>query len=147
MNAPADNFAEDRSGGSGGRIACNPTSRRFVALVGLLVVVGMGAVAFLVAALMGVGACGGDGGSPYSAPASPLGGYCQGPLGELSILTGLGLGLIGVILGAIQRSWRRLFALTVTGLLLIVSPLVFAATLSPDCSDSATQSASRCHHH
>ena len=33
--------------------------------------------AFLVLGLTGVVACGGDGGSPYAAPASPAGRYCE----------------------------------------------------------------------
>jgi hypothetical protein len=91
------------------------------------------------AVVVGVGTtmvtCGGDGGSPYAAPASPRGQYCDAGLPLISILGGLALALLGCIVACRRRRWGPLVASAIAGTLLIASPLMFGSALSKECGD------------
>ena len=79
--------------------------------------------------------CGGDGGSPYAAPASPQGKYCDTALPAVSIGVGLVLAIIGSILAAMRGRWWPLVASGVTAAALILSPPVLGELLSDKCAD------------
>ncbi len=96
--------------------------------------------------LTGLGPCGGDGGSPYAAPASPAGRYCgagdsyfdSGEPGELTtalvylwpvtLLVGLGA------LGVWCRSRRLLVGTAVLALTILVVHVILAYNLPDRCT-------------
>lgn len=110
--------------------------RSGVVLVTVLVLVGLCAVAFYVAAATGIGICGGDGGSRYAAPASPRGKYCESGLPWISLLVGLALPVAGGVVAAVHRRWLALVVCAVVGTVLVLSPLVVGSALSKECADA-----------
>ena len=115
-------------------------------------------VVVLALGVTGLGPCGGDGGSPYAAPASPAGRYCtawdryfdSGEPGELTTaLVWLwpiaALAAVGAA-GAWKRRTRLLLVVAVLALLVPVVHVVLAFSLNNRCSpDDRTISA--CQHY
>ena len=109
----------------------------------VVAVVVCGAVVLLVGAALGwltAGlACGGDGGSPYAAPASGYGRYC----GSHSYTIAFALPLIPVLLGgalvARRGRWRFLAVGVVVAAALAISPLLAAWALPDTCSEEAAK--------
>jgi hypothetical protein len=116
--------------------ATNSTPNR-TALIGasaaILLALFLGA--FFSGAVTGISTCGGDGGSPYAAPASPRGQYCDSHMAAISIVGGLVLGVIGCTVATSRRRWWPLIASAITAALLIASPLVLGSALSKECAD------------
>jgi hypothetical protein len=104
-------------------------------LAGAIILLALVGGAFVVAAGTAMVTCGGDGGSPYAAPASPRGQYCDAHLPLISILGGLALALAGSIVAFRRRLWWPLVASAIAGALLIASPLMLGAALSKGCGD------------
>ena len=91
--------------------------------------------AFVVGANTTFVACGGDGGSPYAAPASPRGEYCDAELSAISIGAGLVIAIIGSIVAAMRRRWWPLVGSAIAAAVLIGSPLALGSALSKECAD------------
>jgi hypothetical protein len=91
--------------------------------------------AFVVAAGTSLTTCGGDGGSPYAAPASPRGQYCDSGLPAFGVGGGLVLAVIGCAVAAKRRRWWPLLASVITAAILITSPLTLGSALSKECAD------------
>jgi hypothetical protein len=91
--------------------------------------------AWLVWVILTLGDCGGDGGSPYAAPASPRGRYCESGGPELSLIVGAVLPVAGAVLAAVRRRWLPLVVAAVAGVALVVSPVVIASALPRECAD------------
>ena len=128
-------------GGSEGRAVQSPSGaghlrRSRVILATVLVLIGLCAVACYVAAATGIGICGGDGGSPYAAPASPRGKYCESGLPWISLLVGLALPVAGGVAVAVRHRWLPLVMCAVVGTVLVLSPLVVGSALSKECADA-----------
>jgi hypothetical protein len=136
-----------------------PHRRRSVlALVLILVVIAWSASAFVAFGLTSLLPCGGDGGSPYAAPASPAGRYCNavedyfesGEPGELTtalvylspVAVLVSLGVIGVW----RRSLRLLLAFCAFAFSLLVLHVVLAFSLPNRCSPDDA-SISSCQHY
>jgi hypothetical protein len=115
-------------------------------------------VVVLALGITGLGPCGGDGGSPYAAPASPAGRYCtawdryfdSGEPGELTtalvwLWPVAALAAIGCI-GVWKRRTRVLVAVAVVVLLLPLIHVALAFSLNNRCSpDDPTMPG--CHHY
>jgi hypothetical protein len=94
--------------------------------------------AFVVAAGTSLTICGGDGGSPYAAPASPRGQYCDSGLPAISVGGGLVLAVIGCVVAATRQRWWLLLASAITAALLIASPVTLGTALSKECADESS---------
>jgi hypothetical protein len=137
------------------------TFRRRRAILGLawtLVVIAWCVTAFVAFGLTMVVPCGGDGGQPYAAPASPAGEYCgavegyfeSGEPGEVTtalvylspVAVLVALGAIGVWLG----SARVLLAIATLAFLAVALHVALAFSLPNRCSpdDESTMS---CQHY
>jgi hypothetical protein len=80
-------------------------------LVGVLLLAAIGFASFCVYLIVGLGVCGGDGGSPYSAPASVAGHFCGGPLAALWVfwmLVPAVAVVAGTIAAIVRGAWRPL---------------------------------------
>lgn len=92
----------------------------------------------LAAVVVGLGYCGGDGGQPYAAPASPRGKLCNGDAG--SALLGVGLlggpvvALAGGLLAATRRRWKPFLIGVGLAAALILAPLAILLAASPTCA-------------
>jgi hypothetical protein len=106
-----------------------------VVVTGVLLAVALFAGALVVWLSLTVGDCGGDGGSPYAAPASPRGRYCESGGPELSLVVGAALPVIGAVLAAVRGRWLPLVVAAVAAVVLLVSPLVIASALPRECAD------------
>ena len=115
-------------------------------------------VAFLALGAVGLGPCGGDGGSPYAAPASAAGRYCRawdayfdsGEPGEVTtalvwfwpVVALAGLGAVGV-----WRQKPRLLAVSAALAFLVpVAHVALAFSLNNRCSPD-DDSAPQCQHY
>jgi hypothetical protein len=137
----------------------NARSRRPVlALAWLLFVIAWCFSAFIGLGLTTLVPCGGDGGQPYAAPASPAGRYCtsveryleSGEPGEVTTaLVYLSPVALLVTLGAIgvwRRSGRMLLALAALAISAIVLHMALAFSLDNRCSPDSP-SISGCEHY
>jgi hypothetical protein len=79
--------------------------------------------------------CGGDGGSPYAAPASPRGQYCDAGIPRISIGGGLLLAVAGSAVAARRRRWWPVIVCGFAAAALIASPATFGVRLSGECAD------------
>jgi len=82
--------------------------------------------------------CGGDGGSPYAAIASPRGQLCEssaaGFLGALQLFLAPAVVTVGVGIAATRRSWRQLGATAAVGVVLIVAPFLIFNAIPNECT-------------
>jgi hypothetical protein len=135
------------------------TRRRAVlALVWAVVVVAWCVAAFVAFGLTMLVPCGGDGGQPYAAPASPAGEYCRavesyfegGEPDELTTaLVYLSPVAVLVLLGAIAV-WRRSGMLTVVFAVLAFSAIAVHVALAislPNRCEPHNESDARCAHY
>jgi hypothetical protein len=103
------------------------------------------AAAIVVLGVTGLGPCGGDGGQPYAAPASPAGRYCEtmdayfdsGEPGEVTtafvyLWPVVALAAVGAW-GVRKRRGRLLAAIAVLAFAVLAVHLVFAFTLRDRC--------------
>ena len=132
--------------------------RSTFALIWVLVVAAWCVAAFVALGATSLVPCGGDGGQPYAAPASPAGRYCtsverffeSGEPGELTsasvflapVLLLLGLGAIGVW----RRSGRALLVIGALAFSAVVLHVALAFSLANRCSPD-NPSISGCHHY
>ena len=135
-----------------------PRHRAVLAAAWAGVVLAWCASGFVAFGLTMLAPCGGDGGQPYAAPASPAGRYCtsverffeSGEPGELTTaLVYLSPVALLVALGAIgiwRRSGRLLVAIGVLAFAAIVLHVALAFSLPNRCSPG-TSSLSGCHHY
>ena len=79
--------------------------------------------------------CGGDGGSPFAAPASPRGQYCDAGVPRISIVGGLLLAAAASAVAAVRRRWWPLLVGGFIAALLVASPAVLGVRLSRECAD------------
>jgi hypothetical protein len=91
--------------------------------------------AFSSAAYTDLVTCGGDGGSPFAAPASPRGRYCDSGLPMMSIVGGPLLAVVGSFIAAWRGRWWPLLGCGVIAAVLVISPAVFAVRLSGMCAN------------
>jgi hypothetical protein len=116
------------------------------------------AVAILALSATKLGPCGGDGGSPNAAPASPAGRYCDavdaylnsGEPGELTtalvyLWPVAALGLVGVY-GVWRRRSRLLVAVAVLAFAVLVAHVALAMSLRDRCSPD-DRSVPGCYHY
>jgi hypothetical protein len=102
-------------------------------------------VAFIALGVAGLGPCGGDGGSPYAAPASPAGRYCEawdayfdsGEPGELTTalvwLWPVALLILIGVFGVWKRQTRMLVAVAVIAVLIPIAHVTLAHALDNRC--------------
>ncbi len=101
-----------------------------VLLAGILIVI----LGFFTATLLWGGLCGGDGGSPYAAPASPRGKACAyGP--HFFSLFGPGLVLAaGLPIATVRRSRAGVFVVLAIALAMAIIPLGIVGALPGECA-------------
>jgi hypothetical protein len=85
----------------------------------------------------GMGWCGGDGGSPYAAPASPRGEYCAaiddgGTLFFVAVAVFFALLVVGLFL--VRTHPRIVVALATVAIGLLAAHIVTVSALSPRCT-------------
>ena len=112
-----------------------PSSARRYLWLGLLAVVLIYVVALPTAVVHQMVTCGGDGGSPYAAPASPRGKLCETGL----IVPALLLVAPGLAAGGGLMAWRRgqsrpLAVGATAGTVVLLLGVLVPALLSKDCS-------------
>ena len=112
--------------------------RRWLVLGTALALVLALVVTYISLAFTLLGPCGGDGGSPYAAPASPAGRYCESPLPPASVIVGVLVAVGGSIAAMVRRRWRPHTLFTVAGLALVLSPPVLGSLLPDRCGDDPT---------
>lgn len=128
-----------------------------LAALWVVVVLAWSASAFVGLAATMLGPCGGDGGQPYAAPASPAGRYCtsvesyfeSGEPGELTTalvyLSPVALLLVLGAAGVWRNSGRFLVAVGALAFAAIVLHVALAVSLDNRCAPG-NASLSDCHH-
>ena len=123
-----------------------PSSRSLLAIVWTAFVLVWAMAALIAASLTQVIACGGDGGSPYAAPASPAGRYCNavdyyftsgGPGEMTTTLVYIWPLLVLAAVGAygVWKRWKRLLvAVAAASSLLLVLHVTLAFSLPDRCA-------------
>jgi hypothetical protein len=102
---------------------------------------------------IGLGPCGGDGGSPYAAPASPRGSFCEhGGLVVPLWTVPLWAPFIGLVAGlvAAQRTRHRTYLATgiVAAMMIAAAPVVISLVLPARCaSDDPRVNSAACDHY
>jgi hypothetical protein len=98
---------------------------------------------YFAALATGLGVCGGDGGSPYAAPASPRGRFCDSGATSL-ILWGPPLVLLIGVPIAVSRGSRAILALAFAiAVAVAFAPLVVAGSLSKECGAAPSDASYR----
>jgi hypothetical protein len=107
------------------------TRRRAIAVVaGVILTLVGGSLAFIV---IGMGPCGGDGGSPYAAPDSPRGRLCHEGIGWIALLGPFVAFVAGAVVAALRRSSAALVAGLVASVAVLVGPIVVVEALPNTC--------------
>jgi len=109
--------------------------RPWLALTSALAVLLVLAVTFFSAGFTELLPCGGDGGSPYAAPASAAGRYCESPIPAASWVVGALVTVGGCVNATRRRRWGPLAVGTAAGLVVVLSPPLLASVLPERCGD------------
>lgn len=135
------------------RTGRSSSHRALIVAVAALVCAGF-AVAWYYLALSSLLVCGGDGGVPYVADDSTLGGLCDaredGPvlaLYFLGVLLAPAVMFTGAIIGAVRGAWRTLGLSAVVGLAILGLTTVPFLALPSRCSPEQEAAGADCEHY
>jgi hypothetical protein len=113
-----------------GQTAFWTPARTMGVVAGVILCLVGGYLAFVV---IGMGPCGGDGGSPYAAPDSPRGRLCDRGIGWIAFVGPVVAFAAGAVVASLRRSSAALVAGAVAAVAVIVAPIVVVEALPNTC--------------